>query len=235
MIKIKTLIVDDEPRAHKVLENYISRTPQLELTGSCLNAPEALEFLETHPVDLLFLDITMPEMDGFGLLNNIEFRPFVIFTTAHSEFALESYDYNAVDYLKKPIPFDRFSKAIGKLQQLIEKGVSFKPGKESIELKIDGKPAKILFNEILYLQSMGNYVKIYTENRMYVTQITTAEIEENLPHHQFLRIHKSFIVNKQKIESATDEVVRISSNMLPVGKTFKKYVKEQVNIVNRKD
>lgn len=235
MIKIKTLIVDDEPRAHKVLENYISRTPQLELTGSCLNAPEALEFLETHPVDLLFLDITMPEMDGFGLLNNIEFRPFVIFTTAHSEFALESYDYNAVDYLKKPIPFDRFSKAIGKLQQLIEKGVSFKPGKESIELKIDGKPAKILFDEILYLQSMGNYVKIYTENRMYVTQITTAEIEENLPHHQFLRIHKSFIVNKQKIEAATDEVVRISSNMLPVGKTFKKYVKEQVNIVNRKD
>lgn len=225
-MKIKVLIIDDEPRAHKVLENYIDRVPELQLAGNCLNVVEALEFLKREEADILLLDITMPEMDGFALLRSLKNPPFVIFTTAHSEFALESYDYNAIDYLKKPIPFERFVMAIRKVQQLMQRGISFRPAKENIELKIDGVLKEIPFTEILYLQSMGNYVKIFTENKYMVTQTTTHELEENLPPYQFIRIHKSFIVNKEKVASVSDEELMIGGNKLPIGKTYKRYVKE---------
>lgn len=226
MTKIKVLIVDDEPRAHAILENYIARTPELELAGNCYNAIEAQDFLKTNPVHLVFLDITMPEVDGFGFLKMLEKQPLVIFTTAHSEFALESYDYNAVDYLKKPIPFERFAKAINKLTEWVEKGISFEPLKDILDLKIDGSIRSVPFDHILYVQSLGNYVKIVTEGKVLVTQITTSELEESLPRSQFLRIHKSYIVNKSKIDKMMDDELVIKGNTLPIGKTFKKYVKE---------
>jgi DNA-binding LytR/AlgR family response regulator len=191
MTKIKVLIVDDEPRAHKILENYIARTPELELVGNCYNAVEAYKFLKAHPVNLVFLDITMPEVDGFGFLKMLDKPPLIIFTTAHSEFALESYEYNAVDYLKKPIPFERFTKAINKLIHWIEKGITMEPVTTNIDLKIEGSIRSISLSQILFIQSLGNYVKIVLEDKILITQITTTELEENLPKSQFLRIHKS--------------------------------------------
>lgn len=226
MAKIKVLIVDDEPRAHKILENYIARIPELELTGQALNAIEAAELLNHTRVDLILLDITMPEVNGFSFLKQLDKPPFVIFTTAHSEFALESYEYNAVDYLKKPISFERFTKAITKLIQWKEKDMNFEPVAVSINFKIAGSLRNILLNDILYIQSMGNYVKIYLNDKTLVTQVTTGELESKLPQSQFLRIHKSFIVNKSKIDETTDEELLIGKNKLPIGKTYKKYVRE---------
>ena len=230
MKKIKVLIIDDEPRAHVVLESYIEKTPQLELVGNCYNAVEAYAFLKTTPVDLLFLDITMPEVSGFSLLKMLKSPPHVIFTTAHSEFAVESYEYNAIDYLKKPIPADRFNKAISKLEQWINKGVSTAALKDNIELKINGEQKTIPLNQILYVQSLGNYVKVYLETgKVLITQITTKELEDSLGGSSMIRIHKSYIINRAKISQVFDEELMIGNARLPIGKTFKKYVREVVN------
>jgi DNA-binding LytR/AlgR family response regulator len=226
MKKIRVLITDDEPGAHKVLENYIRRIPELELAGNCFNAIEAYSFLKDNSVDLILLDITMPEVNGFSFLKMLNRPPFVIFTTAHVEFAMESYDFNAVDYLKKPIRFERFTKAVNKLTEWIEKGMTIDPGKQSIDLKVNGVIRSIPLNSISYIQSLGNYVKIFLDKRFLVTQITTAELEDSLPKSSFVRIHKSYIVNSSKIEEIRDEDLLVRSNRLPIGKTFKKYVKE---------
>lgn len=225
-MKIKVLIVDDEPRAHTVLQNYIARMPELELAGDCFNAIEAYQFLKKEEIDLLFLDITMPEIDGFGFLRMLETPPAVIFTTAHSEFAVESYDYNAIDYLKKPIPFERFLKAVNKAMHQIENHVSMVPQKRTIELKIDGELQAVSLDKIFYIQSLGNYVKVFTDKKNHLIQVTTKELEEQLPKNAFLRIHKSFIVNRSYISHVSDEEISIGETKLPIGKTFKKYVKE---------
>ena len=228
MQKIKTLIVDDEQGAHKILENYIERTPELELSGNAFHADAALTFLKNNPVDLIFLDITMPEVNGFEFLKMLDDSPFVIFTTAHSEFALESYEYNAVDYLKKPISYDRFLQAVSKLKIWIEKDVRMEEYRKEIELKIEGNITRLSLSKILFVQSMGNYVKIFTDDKTLVTQITTSDLENNLPKSSFIRVHKSFIVNKQKIVSASDDKILIEDHEVPVGKTFKKYVRELI-------
>ncbi|MES2331029.1 MAG: LytTR family DNA-binding domain-containing protein [Bacteroidota bacterium] len=227
-MKIKVLIVDDEPRAHSVLQNYIARMPELELAGDCFNAIEAYQFLKKEEVQLLFLDITMPEIDGFGFLRMLETPPNVIFTTAHSEFAVESYDYNAIDYLKKPIPFERFLKAVNKAMHQIENHVAAVPQKKSIELKIDGEMQPVQLDKIFYIQSLGNYVKIFMDKKNHLIQVTTKELEELLPKNAFLRIHKSFIVNRSRISQVSDEEIVLGETKLPIGKTFKKYVKETV-------
>ena len=226
-MKKKVVIVDDEPRAHIILENYLARLPEVQLVGKYTSARAALDFLRSNHVDIVLLDITMPETDGFELLRALAEPPLVIFTTAHSEYALESYEYNAVDYLKKPIPFERFQKAIGKALSLL----TLHPAKSlasGIQLRIEGETMTFAFDKILYLQSLGNYVKIYTPERMWLTQLTTRHTEESLPKELFIRIHKSFIVNKSKIEHFTDDEVVINRVKLPIGKTFKKYVRESL-------
>ena len=226
MRKISVLIVDDEPGSHKVLENYIGRTPGLELAGNTFNAPEAFTFLKNTPVDLIFLDITMPEINGFAFLQMLRKPPLVIFTTAYSEFAAESYDYNAVDYLKKPIPFERFNKAIEKLIRWIDKDLSPSLPDAHIDLRIDGATQSIPLDKILFIQSLGNYVKVFLDKKVLITQITTKELEGHLPRSSSLRIHKSYIVNKSRIDVVADEQLMIGNIELPIGKTFKKYVKE---------
>lgn len=231
-MKYKVAIVDDEPRAHKIIEAYISRLPEIELAGTFLNAVTAFDFFNRNKIDVVFLDITMPELDGFTFLRMLKKPPIVIFTTAHSEFALESYDYDAVDYLKKPIPYERFVKAVNKAVSLI---VSKEPTKQlldHIDLRIDGHMKAISFNEITYFQSLGNYIKIITTEKMLVTQMTTAEIEATLPRELFIRIHKSFIVNRSRIEKVSDDEIIAGNIKLPIGKTFKKYVKDSVDNID---
>jgi DNA-binding LytR/AlgR family response regulator len=226
MRKISVLIIDDEAGAHKVLENYIGRMPGLELAGHAFNALEAIAFMKNTPVNLIFLDITMPEVNGFAFLQMLQKPPFVIFTTAYSEFAAESYDYNAVDYLKKPIPFERFSKAIDKLMRWIGSDRPPSPANVHIDLRIDGTTRSIPLDQILFIQSLGNYVKVFLDKKVLISQITTKELEEHLPRSSFLRIHKSYIVNKSRIDVVADEQLMIGNIGLPIGKTFKKYVKE---------
>lgn len=220
---ITCVIVDDEPRAHTILEKYIQRIPELQLSGKYLDGPSALTGIQKAAPNLVLLDITMPEMDGFNMLRLLTKRPFVIFTTAHGEFALESYEYNAIDYLKKPISFERFAKAILKLQLLI-KQQPIAHAIDHVDLRINNKVMSVPFADILYFQSLGNYVKVFTGERFLLAQVTTKEIEDNIPRELFVRIHKSFIINKQFISQIKDEEILVGKTYLPIGKTYKRYV-----------
>lgn len=218
------IIVDDQPRAHAVLEHYIAQVDGLKLSGKFTSAMEAIDFLESNRVDIVLLDINMPEVDGFEFLHRIGRPPLAIFTTASSEFALKSYEYDAIDYLKKPIPFERFQKAIEKAMRICD-GKTGRSIQDRIELRIGGEMQSIPFSEISYFQSMGNYIKVHTRGKVILTQCTTQEIERKLPSEVFIRIHKSFIVNRSKVDNKTDDEIVIGSVTLPIGKTFKRYVK----------
>lgn len=221
-MKIRSIVIDDEPRAHCVLENYLARMADIDLCGKFLNARAALTYLQEHRVDLIFLDITMPEVDGFRFLQSLASAPCIVFTTAHPEFAFESYDYDAIDYLKKPIPFERFARAIQKVRMALQGTLRSLPN--HIDLRVDGELKRFEFSKVNYFQSLGNYIKVITDERMYVTQITTKEIEGSLPRELFIRIHKSFIINRTKLQGVARDEIRISGVSLPIGKTFKKYV-----------
>ncbi len=228
-MKSKVIIIDDEPRAHHILENYLQRIPQTELAGKLTSALEAIDFLQRQPADIVLLDITMPQVDGFEFIRRQEKPPLIIFTTAHSEYALQSYEHDAVDYLKKPIPFERFQRAVLKAIQRLEANPTKEIPRE-IRLKIDGDLKTISFDNILYLQSLGNYLKIHTPAKIWLTQVTTHHIEDSLPKEVFLRIHKSYIINKTKIDRLTDTHVVIRNVTLPIGKTFKKYVRASLQV-----
>ena len=226
MAKLKCIIVDDEPQARRILESYILKIADLELVASAKNAVEAFEIIQHKSVDLIFLDINMPEITGIGLLQMLKTPPMIIMTTAYSEHAMESYEYDVVDYLLKPIRFERFLKSIDKVKKagLAKKLVlDLRPVPGYLEFKTDGDVKQIKFEEILFIQSLGNYLKIVTPVKTYVTLKTTKETEEILPKTQFIRIHKSFIVNLEKICAVKGEEVMVDKHTLPIGKTYKKY------------
>lgn len=217
----KCIIVDDEPAAHYVLTNYIRQNPELELVHQCYNGIEAMNYIRENPVDLMFLDIDMPEITGLELLKILPAQPKTILTTAYSEFALESYDYGVIDYLLKPIYFPRFLKSI-------ERFFSFYAEKKTmvsnlfISIKADGGLIDLDVRKILFAQSYGNYVKIFTMGKTYLASMTTNELEANLPEGQFLRVHKSYIVAVDKIEENERDVLVVNSQKIPVGITYRR-------------
>lgn len=223
----KCIIVDDEPAAHYVLVNYIQKNPQLELVEQFYNGIEAMTFLRENKVDLMFLDIDMPEITGLELLKIIPSAPKTILTTAYSEFALESYDYGVIDYLLKPIYFPRFLKAIDRffsLETQDQKTIAQSP--QTISVKVDGFFMDIELDKLLYAQSFGNYVKLFTKTRTYLASITTNEIKNGLPGSLFMRIHKSYIVALDKIEAIEKDFVVINKVRLPIGITYKRELLE---------
>ena len=228
---MRCLIVDDEPAAHYVLANYIKQNPQLELVQQCYNGIEAMHFLRENKVDLMFLDIDMPEITGLELLKILPSHPKTILTTAYSEFALESYDYGVIDYLLKPIYFPRFLKAVDRFLSVNQPD---KPESEPIEnvinVKVDGYPMEIELDKILYAQSFGNYVKIFTHSKTYLASITTNEIEKALPNMAFMRIHKSYIVALDKINASEKDTVSIKNTKIPVGITYKRELSDRLKI-----
>ncbi|MCU4163114.1 LytR/AlgR family response regulator transcription factor [Carboxylicivirga caseinilyticus] len=233
MDKIKCLIVDDEELAIDVLKEYVSRIDYLELTGSCRNALEAMTFLNENKVDLIFLDIQMPGLTGLQLLKNITNRPEVIMTTAYSEYALEGFELQVLDYLIKPIPFDRFIKAINrflKLRQpnmtLTEKSQTDSYNDTFIFVKSDKMMIKVLLREITYVESLRNYVAIHlTNGKMVKTMNTISNIEDKLPETHFLRVHRSFIIAIDKIDSFMSGSFKINSEIIPIGRQYKELVK----------
>ena len=222
----KCIIVDDEPAAHYVLANYIKQNPQLELVFQAYNGIEAMNYLRENTVDLMFLDINMPEISGMELLKIIPNHPKTILTTAYSEFALESYDYGVIDYLLKPIYFPRFLKAIDRFfanengKQKVEETVN------SVSVKIDGYLMDIELDQLLYAQSFGNYVKLHTIRKTYLASITTTEFEKCLPEKSFMRIHKSYIVALDKIDATEKDFVVIKNERIPIGITYKRELRE---------
>jgi len=231
---INCLIVDDEELALNVLEKYISTLPSLRLAGKCENALDAITFLHKNQVDLLFLDLNMPELGGLDMLKTLSDPPLVILTTAYSEFALESYEFGVVDYLLKPIKLERFIKAVNKAVGLLR---SYQPaGQESntdksgsIFVKEDHITYQISWEHILYIEAYGNYLKVYTTDKTYVTRDTMMHVEELLSESQFLRVHKSFLVNLSKVSRMAGNVLYIGETELPVGTTYKNQLVSRLN------
>jgi DNA-binding LytR/AlgR family response regulator len=217
----KCIIVDDEPAAHYVLINYIRQNPELELVHQCYNGIEVMNYLRENPVDIMFLDIDMPEITGLELLKILPSQPKTILTTAYSEFALESYDYGVIDYLLKPIYFPRFLKSIERFlaTQADRKVIA---SNLFISIKADGAVIDLDVRKILFAQSYGNYVKIFTTGRTYLASMTTNELEASLPAEQFLRVHKSYIVAIDKIEANERDTLVVSSQRIPVGITYRR-------------
>jgi DNA-binding LytR/AlgR family response regulator len=228
--KIICLIVDDEPPALEVLKKYITSVQHLELAGTCGDAIEALTFLQQHPVDLLFLDIQMPQLLGTDLVRTLKKPPKVIFTTAFRKFAVEGFELDAVDYLLKPISFERFLKAVNKVMDTsISSFESNHNTTESnnkladtfINLRADRKNIKVSLDDILYIESLKDYIKVVTAGKTIVTKQAISSIEEILPKEKFIRIHRSFIVSINKIESFTHEVIEIGKQELPISRMYK--------------
>lgn len=223
----KCIIVDDEPAAHYVLANYIKQNPNLELVFQAYNGIEAMDYLRENKVDLMFLDINMPEISGMELLKILQVHPKTILTTAYSEFALESYDYGVIDYLLKPIYFPRFLKAIDRFFSTENTVYKEEEVVNSVRVKVDGYFVDIALDQLLYAQSFGNYVKLYTIKRTYLASITTTEFEKCLPEN-FIRIHKSYIVALDKIEETEKDFVVIKKEKLPIGITYRRELLERL-------
>ena len=220
---ITCIAVDDEPRALDVIEIHAAKMPELKMLGLFTDPFKARDFLKANPVDLLLLDINMPGLNGLQLLDQLNVRPHVIFATAYSEYALDSYDYEAVDYLLKPIEFDRFAKAIMKVRKVMNNGDE-KNGilNKYLFLKDGYKQVKVVFKEIQYIQSDGNYLNVFTQSGKVNTRMTLNQIIELLPSGSFLRVHNSYVVNIEQIERIENNQIFLPGAQIAIGPLYKK-------------
>jgi two-component system LytT family response regulator len=222
--KLKCVVVDDEPMAREIIESYIAKTPNLELVKSCKNAAEAILFLQENSTDLFFLDINMPEITGLSLAKIINQKAQIIFTTAYREYAIDGFNLNVVDYLLKPFSFDRFLQAIQKVSasEITENNTDF------MFVRSDRKMVKVDFNAILYIESLSDYVKIFTSEKTIVIRETISSLEEKLPSKKFIRIHRSFIISLNNISSYTNEFIEINQKALPISRSYKESVLQKL-------
>lgn len=218
MSKIKCIIIEDEPLAVKVLSDYILQVPFLELQKSFKDAILATDFLRNNNTDLIFLDIHLPKLKGMAFLKTLKNPPAVIVTTAYHQYAVEGFELNVTDYLLKPIEFERFLAAVNKVKRVQKEK---EETKDFIFVNVQNKKVKIIFSDILYIESQREYVKIVTTKKAYLSKMSTHTIESLLPSNQFKRIHRSFIISMDKIESYTAETVEVNGVALPVGRGYK--------------
>ena len=231
-MKVNCIIIDDEPLAIELIESHIAQLTYLKVIGTFKNAVDALEFIKTNQVDLLFLDIQMPLITGIEFLKSVDIAPKVILTTAYREYAIEAFDLNVVDYLLKPITFERFFKAIDKYFEAVPSGpqqsqVVSSPLPENgfIYVRADKKNIKVTLSDILYVESIKDYIKICTTEKTILVKEKISAFEEQLPKHLFLRVHRSYIVNRLKVTAYTNYDIEISSIEIPIGGRFKEQVK----------
>ena len=224
----KCIIIDDEPIAIRVIKSHLSAFTDFEVVAECGNAIEAMSVLSKELVDLMFCDIRMPRITGVDFLRSLTHAPSVIFTTAYRDYATEAFDLNVVDYLLKPVSFERFTKAINKFLELnelknktSEESSSDNKNRDFIFLKADKKHHKINLDEILYFESLGDYLMVFTSTKKIITKEKIGRISELLPSQQFIQIHRSFIVSIEKISSIGPGFVEIDSKKLPIGRNFK--------------
>ncbi len=232
-MNIKCIIIDDEPFAIKIIESHLASFKNIELLGSFSNPIEAIELIEQGQVDVMFLDINMPEMSGLDFLKNSRHEYQVIITTAYREYAVESFELDVLDYLVKPIPFNRFLKTMNKLNQTINQNQSkngeYVGNKEPfIFLKVDKKLVKILLNDILYIESLKDYIKVITAQGNYLVHKSLTGITEELPSSNFMRVHRSYTIAIDKIKSVEGNLVEIDSKKIPIGRNYVKHVKETI-------
>ena len=233
---INCIIVDDEPVAREILENHLSGIEKVKVAGSCKNALEAFQIVSTQKIDLIFLDINMPEISGLSFAKSINKNIKVIFTTAYREYAVDGFDLQAVDYLLKPISFERLLQAINKFLNentpvRYENVVIEEENSDYFFVRSDRKMIKISFPEILFIESLGDYLKIHLKEKTVVTRETIVNIEAKLPQKDFLRVHRSFVVALNTIDSFTNEFVEIGTKQIPISRSYKKEVMDRLEQV----
>lgn len=230
--KIRCVITDDEPFARKGLQGYIEQIDFLELKGVCENALELNSLLKKEPVDLLFLDIEMPYVTGIDFLKNITSPPKVIFTTAYEKYALQGFELEVLDYLLKPISFERFMRAANKAFDYFRGQQATASGEDYIFVKADSKLEKIHFSDILFIEALENYVAIYTGEKKIIAHLTLKMLQDKLPHGAFIQPHKSYIVSIGKINSIEGNILHVLHYQVPISKYQKEEIMEK--IVNSK-
>ena len=228
-MKLRSLIVEDEPLARNLLVEYVKKVSSLELIQACSNPLQAIEVLRTQPIDLMFLDIQMPEITGISLLKTLQKKPLVILTTAYSEYALESYELDVVDYLLKPVTFDRFLRAVDKATHRFSAPPSTENAatapRQSFVFVKDGTRL-IKFDDILYVEGLKDYVTIVTRTGKIVSLQRLKTLETQLPAETFIRVHHSYIISMKAIDSIHKGEVRIGNNAIPISESYKKALKE---------
>ncbi|MBQ4819593.1 response regulator [Aquimarina sp. MMG016] len=232
--KIRCLIVDDEPLARDVIENFVARIDDLELVAKCSSAHEAFNVLHKTNVDLIFLDIQMPEITGIEFLKDLSPAPTVIFTTAYKDHALDAYNLDAIDYLLKPIEFSRFLKSVNKVfrqskqnnDTIVEVNNNNTESKPYIYLKVVKKMQKIYIDDILYIESLKSYIKVKTTTKEIIAHRPISSIISILPTDKFLRVHRSFLIAMDHIDTFSPTEIELQGNKIPVGRKYKETVKE---------
>lgn len=233
-MRLRCLLIDDEPPALKVLANYISNINGLEIVGQCKNAIEALNILHEKTVDVIFLDIKMPKILGTEFLKSLSNPPKVIFVTAYRDYAVEGYELDAVDYLVKPVSFERFIKAISKVNRLMgRESLTTSTHKQTSEpfvyLKVDRDMKKVYLNEILYIESWKDYVKLFLSNgKTFLVKQSISSMEMLLSDHKFLRVHRSFMVSLNKISGYNGISVQLETTEIPIGRLYKQTVMDRL-------
>jgi DNA-binding LytR/AlgR family response regulator len=229
MQQYKCIIVEDEPLAAEVLQDYIGQTPFLELRATCTDAMYAMDILQREKIDLIFLDLHLPKLKGLEFIKTLIHPPRIIITTAYHEYALQGYEYNVVDYLLKPIEFSRFLSAVNKLklQDVNEKPVLAHTGNRErpfLFFNVSKKKVKVYIDDILYIESLKEYIRITTTSKTILTKYQLGQMEDLLTKNNFIRVHRSFIVSKNKIDAFTATDVEIGGKQIPIGRSYKELV-----------
>ncbi|MDC8005508.1 LytTR family DNA-binding domain-containing protein [Aureisphaera galaxeae] len=223
----KAIIVDDEPVAREILETHLSKLDQIEMVASCKSAAEAFSAINQESIDLIFLDINMPEIDGLMFANAIQGKMDVIFTTAYREYAVEGFNLSAVDYLLKPISLERLMKGVQKFIDSKSNTVET-PQNDFTFFRCDRQMKKVAFNDITHIESYGDYVKLHMPEETLVTRETMSHVLQKLPNHSFIRVHRSYVVSLSKIDSYTPEVITINRVAVPISRSYREEVMEKL-------
>lgn len=233
---IKCIVIDDEPMALDILKDYIKRVSFLNLKGTYRSSINALEDIQNEQIDLIFLDINMPDLSGIQFLHSLTYQPMIIFTTAYSEYAVESYEYQAVDYLLKPIEFERFlkasNKALEKFKQLEKEPHNTRKDSESIFIKSGTEIHRLNIDKILSVESAGNYVQFVTSSKTIMALMTMAEVLKLLREHSFIRVHRSFIVAIKHIDVIENDFVKIAKKKIPIGDKYREDLRNTIEYIN---
>lgn len=227
---IKCLIIDDNPMARLAIRNFIQEVDFLSLSGECEDAVQAMNWLQKEPIELLFLDVEMPQMTGLELLESLTHRPLVILITSKTEYAVQAYNLEVIDYIVKPIKLARFLKAVNRAKDFLRP--TQKEADRYLFARIDNVLTRLDFDQILYVETMGDYIRIATPQKKYTVHLTLKALLEKLPPDRFLRIHRSYVVALDKIDSFADNMVSIQKNVLAVSETYRAHLLEKLNALN---
>lgn len=226
------LLVDDDLMSRSTLAHFIGRVDYLNVKGECSSAVEALKILEKEKIDLMFLDIEMPEMNGIEMVKNMQIKPLVILTTSHKEYALDAFEHNVIDYLVKPIEFPRFLKAVTKAKELFDARTPAGTSEtDCFFVKRNSVLNKVYVKDILWVEALGDYVTINTADNKFILHLTLKAIERKLPVEKFARVHRSYIVNVENISSVEDDTITIRNNHIPVGAMYKENFMKRLNLL----